>query len=216
MPTPLAHAASGLIVYGAFAARGGARSVAAAGCRGVGEADSPGERAVLDRLCSDAPKIAALAAVACAADVDYLFGLPWLAPNRFHQGWTHSLAFAVVLSVAILVLQRRWRRGRLAPIPLLALFAAALMHPFLDLITDDTSAPFGIPLLWPLSDDRFKAVWRLFPHVEKSRLAEVFSWHNARVLLFEFALCLPLVLVMLSLPQLRSRFGWKRPAMRTP
>ena len=197
MPTPLAHAASGLIVYGAVAALDNGR--------GASSPDAARDRAVFARLRRDAPKIAVLVAVACAADLDYLFGLPWLAPNRFHQGWTHSAAFAVLLSLGILALRRGRPRGVLGGIPMGAIFAAALLHPLLDWTTEDTSAPYGIPLLWPFSDERFNAAWSLFPHVRKGSPSDLLAWHNVRVLLFEFSLCVPLLFGILWLPGLRSR-----------
>jgi membrane-bound metal-dependent hydrolase YbcI (DUF457 family) len=213
MPTPVAHAASGMLVYGMVALRRGAVVGRSAEAGGVTNERRP-LPTMTERLRIDARMIAVLVGVACAADVDYLFGLPWLAPNRFHQGWTHSAAFALLLATLILVARRASGRAWLGPLPAASIFAAAILHPCLDMITADTAAPYGIPFLWPVSDERFQAGRTLFPHVAKASLFQLFSWHNVRVVLFEFGLFLPPVLMILWFPHVRSRASDRRSAAR--
>ena len=72
-----------------------------------------------------------------------------------HRGFTHSLAFAAALALALGVLHRRLRAGFL--VSFLFLFAAIASHGALDAFTNGGS---GIEFLWPFSDERYFAPWR--------------------------------------------------------
>jgi inner membrane protein len=74
-----------------------------------------------------------------------------------HRGPTHSLAFAVVVSIAIAWLGRgAWRSVPFAKAAAF-LFACLASHALLDMATD--GGP-GIWLLWPLSDAPLFLPWR--------------------------------------------------------
>ncbi|MCH7872409.1 MAG: metal-dependent hydrolase [Planctomycetes bacterium] len=98
-------------------------------------------------------------------DIDFLPGLIVGDPNRFHNGPTHSILFAI-LAAGMLT----WLAGRQAgsaarqagpagrqriSVFILTLFAG-LSHPLLDGLAVDERAPFGVPIFWPVSDLRFQ------------------------------------------------------------
>jgi len=91
--------------------------------------------------------------VATAPDVDFLPGLLVGKPALFHQGITHSLGAAALVSVGaagVLGL-----RGRSFPMLFSYCFIAYLSHLTLDLLGRDQRPPYGIPLLWPISEAYF-------------------------------------------------------------
>ena len=66
-----------------------------------------------------------------------------------HRGFSHSLAFALMLGVLALLCAPRLRAARTTA--LLFIFAAAASHGLLDMLTN---GGLGVALLWPFSDDR--------------------------------------------------------------
>jgi membrane-bound metal-dependent hydrolase YbcI (DUF457 family) len=149
-------------------------------------------------------------ASACAADLDFLAGFAVGDGNRFHQGASHSLAVALALGVALAWLPlagagawaRRW-----------ALFTAcSLSHLALDLVTRDARAPYGVPLLWPLSDAYLYTGIELFPNMRRGSLAVALSAENWRALATEVAL---LGLVVLAVALYRWRTAPRIPCPRS-
>ena len=82
-----------------------------------------------------------LGAVGLAPDVDLLVGR--------HSAETHSLGAAVL--VASLAVWWRWPAGVSGPRIWAAVFLAWIVHPLLDAMAPDTTAPHGVMLLWPVS-----------------------------------------------------------------
>ena len=129
-------------------------------------------------------RLALFALLGMLADVDLLFGL--------HSTYTHSLGAAVLVGAAAAL-----AGGRAHPRLGAAAAAAFGSHVLLDWLGTDDVAPYGILALWPLSDawllsDRhwFLAVCREY--------AEARCWlHNARGLLRELALLLPVTAAVL-------------------
>lgn len=134
---------------------------------------------------------------ALAPDFDYypiLWGDFQLA-NLNHQGFTHSLIFCLIAAVPLSIFGA-W----LACGPALRLYpwlaTAAVSHVFLDYLTFDGRAPYGIPIFWPFTDERFNSPVSLFGGAIKGSLADLFSVHNAGVALREILwLGIPVVLV---------------------
>ena len=84
------------------------------------------------------------AALGIAPDLDLIVGA--------HRGPTHSVGAVVLVALATwFVVGRQARRGRWT----IACAAAYGSHLLLDWFGLDTSAPFGIPALWPLSSAYF-------------------------------------------------------------
>ncbi|OQX95489.1 hypothetical protein B6I21_05145 [candidate division KSB1 bacterium 4572_119] len=88
--------------------------------------------------------------IANIADIDYLFGFVVGKPNQYHHQFTHSIAFAVLVSIAVTLLSR-WKNHEIS----LRFFSATLItycsHLIVDFFTVDTSFPFGEQLFWPFS-----------------------------------------------------------------
>lgn len=105
-----------------------------------------GRRAVSARL------LAAGIACSMAPDLDVFapwFGLGW---SSFfsHRGFTHTLGFALMLAALAAALHRPLQASARAAFAFV--FVCAWSHPLLDAFTDGGR---GIPLLWPLSDERY-------------------------------------------------------------
>jgi membrane-bound metal-dependent hydrolase YbcI (DUF457 family) len=87
------------------------------------------------------------AALANCADLD--FGLALLTHDRsWHRGFTHSLAFSLLLTVTALAV---WGGARLREV--LAYGACYTSHGLLDYST--TKFGGGVQLLWPITQERF-------------------------------------------------------------
>lgn len=167
MPMPIAHCAAGAAAYAAFSPRPVFAS----------------DKANWLVFCS-------CLILAVLPDLDFLPGFLTGQPNRYHQGFTHSLAFMLGCSVVFFFLLNAWRKkhrpGFSAASLFLCLLAAGLSHPLLDYLTLDTSTPQGIPLFWPFSGEHFTSSQPLFLNVERADLpglaffTSLLSMHNLR------------------------------------
>jgi inner membrane protein len=166
MASPLAHGLAGVAVYAILAPPGGP---------------------VRDR------RPWALAAFAgAAADLDFLPGLAFADPSRYHHGVTHSLAATLVFALLL---------GLSASRPLgsvgrrILLFGVAYgTHLGLDYVTFDPSVPRGIPLLWPFSSTPFIASATLFWELHHGASWGAFvNQHNVGAVFIEAAILGPLV-----------------------
>jgi inner membrane protein len=110
------------------------------------------------------------------------YGDPW-----GHRGATHSLAFALLLGVAIGAASRfaGVRPVRTAVTAVLVLAS----HPLLDTLTD---GGLGCALLWPFSDARFFAPWNPIPVAPIGRAFFTTAW-GWRVAATELAMFAPLI-----------------------
>jgi inner membrane protein len=91
--------------------------------------------------------------MATAPDLDFLPGLLVGKPALYHQGITHSLGAALLASLAAAGVWGLRRRSFLAVFR--CCFIAYLSHLILDLLGTDKRPPYGIPLLWPISNEHF-------------------------------------------------------------
>ena len=95
------------------------------------------------------PQLVLLVLLANLADIDFLFGLATDA-NALHRGFTHSLAAAFFVALAVACIWRIagsfWRSATLY-------FLAYGSHLLIDLVTGAklgwNATAFGIPLFWP-------------------------------------------------------------------
>ena len=86
---------------------------------------------------------------AAAPDLDFLRGLLVGTPALYHQGVTHSLTAALLLSLGAAGI---WSlRGVSFLVVFSSCVIAYLSHLTLDLLGADQRPPYGIPLLWPIS-----------------------------------------------------------------
>ncbi len=125
-------------------------------------------------------------------DIDLLYGLVVAGDaNAYHHQATHSLAFVLAAGLAGGRISARW--GRMTGL----LMLAGILHLGLDLLAVDTSAPRGIPLLWPLWKDYVISPLLIFSDVHRSGeshlfLASLLSWHNLKTVLVEIVVFVPL------------------------
>jgi inner membrane protein len=137
--------------------------------------------------------------LAVAPDLDFLPGLLQGQPALYHQGISHSFAFALVVGLFGALLLRPRAYGLLATWGLL--FAAYSSHLLIDLFGPDNRPPYGIPLFWPLSDSTYLSPLSIFwgvRHVAQTS-ATTAQWfagiahpYNVGAILIELALIGPL------------------------
>jgi len=125
--------------------------------------------------------------LAIAPDFDFLPGILVGQPALYHQGLSHSLGFAVVVSFGVAVayslqwgsLWADWGR----------FFLAYASHLVMDLFGPDARPPLGIPLFWPLSDVPYLAPLQIFWGVRhaKSTSTATGEWISALLSLHNLA-----------------------------
>jgi inner membrane protein len=169
MTTPLGHSLSALIVW---------------------LTSPPGRRKGLILL-------ALLAFAALLPDFDYfpaIWGDLELA-NLNHQGFSHSLLFAALSSVALAYVAKWLGCGPVLRVYPLVL-VASLSHLLLDYLTYDGREPVGVVLLWPFSNARFYSPVTIFGGVTKGNFSDFFSLHNLRVIGLELLILAPLAILV--------------------
>lgn len=124
------------------------------------------------------PLLFAGAVLACLPDVDYLPGLLRGALNTAHQGVSHSLAWAGLVSAGF------WLAGRAVNPSGFGLRAALFLlivigsHLAIDLLTLDRLAPYGIPLWAPFNWQVVPGPVAWLPAWDKTALSDLGSAHN--------------------------------------
>jgi inner membrane protein len=123
-----------------------------------------------------------------------------------HRSLTHTVFFAIggaaVWFGILRLLRRRWKTAAVgAAIVLVCLLA----HLALDVMNEDTRAPYGVAVFWPLSRKTFYEPVGFLPRVEKATYADLVSWHNVTVALTELAVFGALIAAVLGV-----RFGLAR------
>ena len=91
----------------------------------------------------------------------------------------------------------------------LMILACLLAHIVLDVLNEDTREPYGVAVLWPLSEHTLYYNIGLLPRIEKYTYADLVSRHNFGVAVREFlvlgALVTAVLAVRLGLGLLRGR-----------
>lgn len=202
MASPVAHALLGVAV--------------GEGTRGR-DALQPVDRPSASRLRNGTPQrwllpaVAAFAAV--APDLDFLPGIVLGDPNQFHQLQSHTLLAALLVGLAagLATVPTRLSSLRVG----VAVGLAYASHLLLDVFTRDLGAPFGIPLLWPLSSEHFILPWPLFRAIHHglpgqdlgTALGELISVHNLAAVGIELVITLPIVLLVHLFSRRRRTVG---------
>ena len=136
-----------------------------------------------------------IACLVCAnlPDMDLLAGA--LSGRYLHRGATHSIMFCLFSALAAFAaLAARFGALRTFRVFCVCLLAAQ-SHIFIDYLSDDTLAPFGIPPFWPFSDAYYISPAVFFPIALRGSWELVFSVHNLVTFLVEvgygtvFCLC---------------------------
>jgi membrane-bound metal-dependent hydrolase YbcI (DUF457 family) len=145
----------------------------------------------------------ACAALAALPDADLLL------PTR-HRGMSHSIAAVAVVSIVAAgvtrwVTRRGWCLDGLGWRVALLCGAAYASHLLLDWLGTDTSAPFGLQMLWPITDRWYLSGWDVFPRVERREfLSAATLLVNLKAVLFE-AIALGALLAVLWLARSPAR-----------
>ena len=135
--------------------------------------------------------------IANLADLDFVPGLLLGDLRLFHHQATHSLGAVAIVALVIGVIARSRGSGIGW-----ALWGGGvyLSHVVLDMLIEDPSPPYGVQLLWPLSQSYFISPFTLFARFDyfapDGRILEtVFSLHNLGTVLQEIGMLFPLVLL---------------------
>jgi len=153
-----------------------------------------------------------------AADFDFLPGILAGDPNRFHHGASHSLIMLFGVAGACYLAARRCYAA-VNQLRLFLLFAlTALSHPLLDMLSVDTSVPYGVPLFWPFDEAYYVSPISVFSDVTRSGTSiRSFLWsllneHNVRAVVGEALFAGTLLSVILGykyhLGPLRTTICW--------
>jgi inner membrane protein len=131
---------------------------------------------------------------AMAPDLDLVAGV--------HRGPSHSLGAAVAAGaltwIASAALSRRQMEGerqgggaRPHGRRALAVAAAYATHTLLDWLSADSSAPFGIMALWPLTDNYYESSWHVFLATSRRYGRPDFWTVNLHAVVRELAILVP-------------------------
>src|SRR5438067_12688808 len=151
------------------------------------------------------PQLVLLVLLANLADVDFLIGLGTEAnANALHRGFTHSLAAAVFVALALScvwqIAASFWRSAILC-------FSAYSSHLLIDLCTGTklgwNAAASGIPLFWP-SSKTYSSPFILVFGVRHENLHQLFSIENMWSLIYELLIFGAITAIVLAV---RARIG---------
>ena len=151
------------------------------------------------------PQLALLILLANLPDLDFLIGLGTEAnANALHRGFTHSLAAAVFVALAVSCVWRIaasfWRSAILC-------FSAYSSHLLIDLCTGTklgwNAAASGIPLFWPLSKT-YSSPFILVFGVRHENLQQLFSIENMWSPIYELLTFGAITAIVLAV---RARIG---------
>lgn len=119
-------------------------------------------------------------------DIDLLF-------PAAHRSYSHSLTAVLVVTIVAAAVTGKVTRWRTA----LVCGAAYASHLLLDWLGADTRAPFGIQLLWPLSDRWFISGWDIFRVTTRFEMFTVEAMRrNATAIAQEIAILVPILVIV--------------------
>ncbi|RPI85044.1 MAG: metal-dependent hydrolase [Chloroflexi bacterium] len=161
---------------------------------------------------------------ATVPDFDFIPGLLMNRPALFHGDLTHSIGFAFVISAVAAVSLRLKGLSILSTFTLG--FTSYLTHLLLDLFNPDGRPPYGIPLLWPISETYYLSPWTMFTGVQHASststttldfLRQVITFHNIKAIGVEILLVTPISILIIWLRhkyaskagKIRSEGVWK-------
>jgi inner membrane protein len=142
-------------------------------------------------------------------DLDFIPGFLIDEPNRFHHGISHSLGFAFVFGFLISLLLLITKSQSIIR-NFFIFFSLYYSHVLLDLLSDDTSPPYGVPALWPVTDNYYISPISAFLDIHRASISEsfitsLFNLHNFLAIFVEFIIFLPLVVIVTLIKRKRKR-----------
>ncbi|WP_452602041.1 metal-dependent hydrolase [Pontimicrobium sp. MEBiC06410] len=127
-------------------------------------------------------------------DIDVLafnFGIPYMHPFG-HRGFTHSIIFAVLWGIIIMLLLRKQKKQ----IVFIVIFLSTISHGILDALT---TGGRGVGFFIPFNDERFFFPLKIIK-VSPIGISKFFSEWGMRVILSELKyIAIPCILVLLFL-----------------
>jgi membrane-bound metal-dependent hydrolase YbcI (DUF457 family) len=142
--------------------------------------------------------------VGTLADADFLVAHYTTVPYLRHHYFSHSIPFAILFTTVCWIILKlvKFHDSKKGA----ALLGAAYgSHLFLDYFAQDGSKPYGIPLLWPFTDQHFIAPFDIFFSIHRGEFVDLFSWHNFFAILIEIAVLAPIVVLMFLLANSRLK-----------
>ena len=186
MPSPIAHSLAGYVIY-----------------RAASENTSRIEWGTLFLycVCSNLP------------DLDFIPGFLLGAPNKFHHGVSHSLGFAVAFAFCM-SLFLLFVKNQSVLRNFVIFFSLYFSHVLLDLLSYDSSPPYGVPALWPITDNYYISPISVFLDIQRGQASEtfirsLFSFHNFLAILIEIVFFLPLIVIVSLFKRNRARIVGK-------
>ena len=172
MPLPVGHSLSGYLIY-----LGAERKRSLRGWKII----------LLYLLCANLP------------DLDILPGYLLGRPNLYHHGISHSVGLAVAVGL-VAAGAVYWKRRQGAGRVFLIAFGLYFGHVLLDTLIVDTTPPYGVQLLWPMSGKYYISPILIFPTVYKADTSGAFLnslFHSGNLLLIgvELLYFVPLILL---------------------
>ena len=131
-------------------------------------------------------------------DFDYALNLLRISGGGWHHGFTHSIAFALLLGLVTVVILREWN------VRSFILFsAAAVSHTLLDYLITES---YGVALWWPFTDHRYKL--RL-PNPIDYTWSDASIWEAGvgvlKITLVELLIFAPILLLVILIRRVGSR-----------
>ncbi len=118
-----------------------------------------------------------VASLVAASFPDIDFGISFLVGKNVHHYFTHSLGFTALFAGAAYLLGRASGRAR-PGLDAMVLGGCYLSHVLIDMLSKDTAPPYGLQLLWPLSNEFFISPVLIFDDIWRGTLAKLFGLHN--------------------------------------
>jgi inner membrane protein len=190
MPSPVGHSLLGYLIY-----RG----------TGAGPAERRWSTLALYLVGANAP------------DLDFIPGLLVGAPGRYHHGPSHSLGIAILFGLAVSLVTLFLGLGDVIR-KSIVFFSLYFSHIALDYLSTDTSYPYGVPFLWPLSSEHYIAPFAFLPDIHRTAsssmefFASIFNLHNLWAVIVESLIFIPPIFLMLVWNRRPSRSAPTRAA----
>jgi len=161
------------------------------------------------------PRLGVLILLANAPDLD-LFITTGFPENALHRGFTHSLAVAILISLA---LSCAWRIAPGFWRSTILYFTAYSSHLLIDFFTGTkigwTNTGFGMPLFWPWGKT-FSSPLILFLGIHHNDFAALFSLDNAWACTYELLTCTVVTLAAGLLWKRKLKSRTNRPTSEAP
>src|SRR5919109_1191829 len=101
-------------------------------------------------------------------DLDFIPGFLLGAPNKFHHGVSHSLGFAFGFGLCMSLILL-FAKNQNALRNFVIFFSLYFSHVLLDLLSYDSSPPYGVPALWPITDNYYISPISVFLDIQRDR-----------------------------------------------